>query len=105
MLHTLQLLRGACRSQPRGLQSAWQLRWAHGLSIADKIEGCNATLQGMELGLHALAAGGSIMVGTLQGGHREQCRFEPERDDAGKMVDMPAFDKYLAGIRKEGTST
>jgi hypothetical protein len=58
----------------------------------------------MELGLQALAAGGSIMVGTLQGGRREQCRFEPERNDAGRMVDMLAFDKYLAGIRKEGTS-
>lgn len=59
-------------------------------------------VQGMELGLRTLAAGGSLMVGTLQGGKREQCRFEPERDHDGVLADEPAFDNYIAGIRKQG---
>ena len=58
-------------------------------------------MQGMELGLQTLAAGGAIMVGTLQGGKRETTRFEPERDDAWSMTDKPAFDAFLGGVRKQ----
>ena len=59
-------------------------------------------MQGMELGLQTLAAGGAMMVGTLQGGKREVSRFEAERDKAGNMTDQPAFDNYLRGVRKTG---
>ena len=59
-------------------------------------------MQGMELGLQTLAAGGALMVGTLQGGKREVSRFEAERDEAGNMTDQPAFDAYLRGVRKTG---
>ena len=59
-------------------------------------------MQGMELGLQTLAAGGALMVGTLQGGKREVSRFEAERDVAGNMTDQPAFDNYLRGVRKTG---
>ena len=58
----------------------------------------------MELGLQTLAAGGALMVGTLQGGKREVSRFEAERDEAGNMTDQPAFDAYLRGVRKTGAS-
>jgi len=60
------------------------------------------SIQGMQLGLQTLAAGGSAMVGTLQGGKGEICRLEVERDDAGNMTDKIAFDNYLTGIRKQG---
>ena len=59
-------------------------------------------MQGMELGLQTLAAGGALMVGTLQGGKREVSRFEAERDEAGNIIDQPAFDNYLRGVRKTG---
>lgn len=59
--------------------------------------------QGMQLGLRALAAGGSLMLGTLQGGRREVTRFEPERDPkTGNLADQPAFEQYLGRVQKEG---
>lgn len=59
-------------------------------------------MQGMELGLQTLAAGGASMVGTLQGGKGETTRFEPERDDARRITDKPAFEAFLSGVRKQG---
>ncbi len=59
-------------------------------------------MQGMELGLQTLAAGGASMVGTLQGGKGETTRFEPARDDARTMTDKPAFENFLSGVRKQG---
>ena len=66
----------------------------------------SATLwvQGMELGLQALAAAGAMTVVTLQGGKREASRFEVERDKAGDIANQPAFDSYLRGVRKTGAS-
>lgn len=58
--------------------------------------------QGMEAGLQAMAAGGSLMVGTLQGGSREATRFEPDRDAAGAMTDPAAFDAFLGRVRAGG---
>lgn len=59
--------------------------------------------QGMEAGLRAMAAGGSLMVGTLQGGRREATRFEPDRDATGAMTDPAAFDSFLGRVRAEGS--
>ena len=59
-------------------------------------------MQGMELGLQTLAAGGASMVGTLQSGKGETTRFEPARDDAWTMTDKPAFENFLGGVRKQG---
>ncbi|CAL8471472.1 g11014 [Coccomyxa elongata] len=66
-------------------------------------------MKGMEAGLRAMAAGGSLMVGTLQGGSREATRFEPDRNAAGTITDPAAFDAFLGrvragGIRKNGTT-
>ena len=51
-----------------------------------------------------MAAAGSLMVATLQGGRRETTRFEPDRDASGAMTDPAAFDGFLAGIRAEGAA-
>lgn len=59
-------------------------------------------MQGVALGLEALAAAGSQMVGTSQGGRREVTRHEAFRNESGTMTDQPAFRKYLDGVRKEG---
>lgn len=59
-------------------------------------------MQGMELGLRALAAAGALMVGTVQGGKRENTRYEPPRDASGAMTDPAAFDAFLGRVRKEG---
>ena len=59
-------------------------------------------VQGMELGLQTLAAAGATMMVTLQGGKREECRFNAERDKAGDMANQAAFDNYLRGVRKTG---
>lgn len=59
-------------------------------------------MQGMELGLRAMAAGGAALVATLQGGPRETTRYEPERDLNGAMSDPAALEAYLAGVRKQG---
>lgn len=56
----------------------------------------------MEAGLRAMAAAGSLMVGSLQGGRREVTRFEPDRDSSGAMTDPAAFDDYLGRVRAEG---
>ncbi len=56
----------------------------------------------MEAGLRALAAGGSLMVGTLQGGSREATRFEAARGTNGAMTDPAAFDGFLGRVRAEG---
>ena len=58
----------------------------------------------MELGLQTLAAAGAVMLVTLQGGKREASRFEIERDKAGDMINQPAFNSYLRGVRKTGAS-
>lgn len=60
--------------------------------------------QGMEAGLRVLAAAGSVMLGTVQGGGREATRFEPHRDDAGNILDPDALETFLAGVRKLGAS-
>ena len=59
----------------------------------------------MEAGLRAMAAAGSLMVGSLQGGRREVTRFEPARDSSGAMTDPAAFDDYLGRVRAEGAAT
>ncbi|EIE19802.1 FAD/NAD(P)-binding domain-containing protein, partial [Coccomyxa subellipsoidea C-169] len=59
-------------------------------------------MKGMEAGLRALAAGGSLMVGTLQGGSREATRFEAARGTNGAMTDPAAFDGFLDRVRAEG---
>jgi hypothetical protein len=60
----------------------------------------------MQMGLRALAAGGALMVATLQGGRREMTRFEPERDpQTGDMTDQPAFEQYLGRVNKEGMTS
>lgn len=57
----------------------------------------------MILALEALAAAGSQMVGTSQGGAKEKTRHEAFRDEETlEMEDMPAFKKYLEGMRKQG---
>lgn len=56
----------------------------------------------MEAGLQAMAAGGSLMVGTLQGGAREATRFEPDRDANGAMTDPAAFNAFLGRVRAGG---
>jgi hypothetical protein len=59
-------------------------------------------LQGMELGLRALAAAGALMLGTVQCGKAANTRFEPARDDSGAMTEPEAFDQFLGRVRKEG---
>ena len=68
--------------------------------VADSVIFC---MQGMILALEALAAAGSQMVGTSQGGAKEKTRHEAFRDEETlEMEDMPAFEKYLEGVRKQG---
>jgi len=63
-------------------------------------------MQGMILALEALAAAGSQMVGTSQGGKMQDTRHEALRDEETKvMEDEPAFRKYLKGVRKNGVSS
>ena len=62
-------------------------------------------MQGMQLGLRAMAAAGALMVGTVQCGKRENTRYEPPRDASGAMTDPAAFDAFLGRVRKEGEGT
>ena len=61
-------------------------------------------VQGVILGLETLAAAGSYMVGAPGANpRREVTRHEPYRDEeTEEMLDMPKFQKYLQGVRKEG---
>ena len=67
---------------------------------------CSRVMQGVILALEALVAAGSQMVGTSQGGRMDATRHEALRDDDTKaMLDEPAFEQYLKGVRKGGEWT
>ena len=61
-------------------------------------------MQGVILGRETLEAAGSYMVGApVANPKREVTRHEPYRDEeTEEMLDMPKFQKYLEGVRKEG---